>query len=639
MKDRQPSRRIVADLRPNAVKQLDRFRPSGQYGERIIETAEIKLRHHRIVALLDQEPPAFGRELLLDQAEFRVGQMESVDIVRARSPRIRQEDLRRALLDNGLCNGGSERVAWRLRAEHHDAVLLADGFQLVVGEIPKCLVAERLPELVDIDDQAPAVDQTLHAMEQVHHERRANRGMIEQSGHVEADKPGVETDRILLAVQYPAERCAPAPSLQAGADSFAILLAEKSPQGPEGAFRLPQVPKCSQSGIDLLLLGHCQRAVFRCDELPDKFAQEGKIGWRQLQRLERRAAGPKSIVERQIGPPGGTDENLGAAVLVEEDVSSAEQLGMRRVVNARFTPKAVRARRDDVERIGVEIVDAGAPGTTSVEMDFVERIAAPFPLAVIAWLLGVPRDDWDLLFRWTNEVIGKDDPDYRRAGESPGQTIKRARGEVHAYFRRLIEQRRHDPRDDLVSDLIRGEVGGAPLTDEQLVQYCELLVEAGNETTRNAISGAVLAFSEYPDQWEKLRDHPELLSDAVEEILRWVSPISHFTRTAAGDYELRGVKIRAGEQVALYYASANRDDDVFDDPFAFRIDRRPNPHLAFGFGEHFCMGAHVARVELETIFRHLLGRFEWFDVTGPVARLSSITNGSIKRLPLRNRTE
>lgn len=312
---------------------------------------------------------------------------------------------------------------------------------------------------------------------------------------------------------------------------------------------------------------------------------------------------------------------------------------MRRVVNARFTPKAVRARRDDVERIGVEIVDAGAPGTTSVEMDFVERIAAPFPLAVIAWLLGVPRDDWDLLFRWTNEVIGKDDPDYRRAGESPGQTIKRARGEVHAYFRRLIEQRRHDPRDDLVSDLIRGEVGGAPLTDEQLVQYCELLVEAGNETTRNAISGAVLAFSEYPDQWEKLRDHPELLSDAVEEILRWVSPISHFTRTAAGDYELRGVKIRAGEQVALYYASANRDDDVFDDPFAFRIDRRPNPHLAFGFGEHFCMGAHVARVELETIFRHLLGRFEWFDVTGPVARLSSITNGSIKRLPLRNRTE
>ncbi len=310
---------------------------------------------------------------------------------------------------------------------------------------------------------------------------------------------------------------------------------------------------------------------------------------------------------------------------------------VRRVANRRFTPRAVRGQRDDIERIAIEILDEAAPDGASGELDFVERIAAPFPLAVIAWVLGVPSSDWALMFRWTNEVIGKDDPEYRRPGESPARTSNRARGELHAYFRDLIEQRRKDLRDDLVSELIRGEIDGSPLSEEQLVSYCELLVEAGNETTRNAVSGGLLAFCEHRDEWEKLRANPELLPDAVEEILRWVSPISHFTRTATEDCEVRGAKIRAGTQVALYYASANRDEEVFEDPFAFRVDRRPNPHLAFGFGEHFCMGAHAARVELETIFRHLLARLEGFEVSGPVERLSSMVNGSIKHLPLRYR--
>lgn len=310
---------------------------------------------------------------------------------------------------------------------------------------------------------------------------------------------------------------------------------------------------------------------------------------------------------------------------------------VRKVANRRFTPRAVRTQRDDIERIAVDVLDEAAPAGDSGDLDFVERIAAPFPLAVIAWVLGVPGTDWQLLFRWTNEVIGKDDEEFRLPGETPGQTSKRARGELHAYFRTLIDQRRTNPEDDLVSELISGEIAGQPLSEEQLVSYCELLVEAGNETTRNAISGGLLAFSEHRDEWEKLRDNPALMPDTVEEILRWSSPISHFTRTATEDYDLRGKTIRAGEQVALYFASANRDDEVFDDPFVFRVDRRPNPHLAFGFGEHFCMGAHVARVELETIFRHLLGRLESFEVVGTVERLTSIINGSIKHLPLRYR--
>ncbi len=310
---------------------------------------------------------------------------------------------------------------------------------------------------------------------------------------------------------------------------------------------------------------------------------------------------------------------------------------MRRLVSARFTPKAVREKRADIERLAVDVLGDAPPPGTADEYDFVERVAAPFPLAVIAWILGVPSSDWESLFRWTNEIIGKDDPEYRQPGESPGQTIKRARGELHGYLGDLIEQRRRDPQDDLVSELVKGTVNGLPLTHDQLLAYCELFVEAGNETTRNAISGGLLAFCEHPEEWEQLQADPELVPDAVEEILRWASPISHFTRVATGDYEMRGQTIRSGDQVALYFASANRDEEVFDDPFAFRIARKPNAHLAFGFGEHFCVGAHLARVEIEMILRHLLVRLAGFELAGPIERLSSAVNGSIKRLPLRYR--
>ena len=307
---------------------------------------------------------------------------------------------------------------------------------------------------------------------------------------------------------------------------------------------------------------------------------------------------------------------------------------MRRITNPSFTPRAVRARRPDIEGVAAEIIDSALQET---ELDFVERIAAPFPLAVIANVLGAPGADIAGLFQWTNEIIGKDDPEYRREGETPGQTIKRARGELHRYLSGLIEARRREPQDDLVSLLLVADLEGKPLTDSQLLAYAELLVEAGNETTRNAISGGLLALAERPGEWEKLRANRDLLPEAVDEILRWVSPISHFTRVATSDVEVHGVTIPAGEQVALYFASANRDEDVFEDPFEFRVDRKPNPHLAFGFGEHFCMGAHLARVEIEVVYEHLLDRLASFEVSGSVERLSSITNGSIKRLPIRYR--
>jgi cholest-4-en-3-one 26-monooxygenase len=313
---------------------------------------------------------------------------------------------------------------------------------------------------------------------------------------------------------------------------------------------------------------------------------------------------------------------------------------MRRVAMGQFTPRAVRAKRADIERIALDVFDTAMSADTAGEFDFVQHIAAPFPLAVMAWSLGVPRADWPLLYRWTNEIIGKDDPEFRPPGERPGQTFMRARGELHGYFENLIGERRRRPfaGDDLLNVLLDADLAGAPLNAVQLLEYCEVLVEAGNETTRNAITGGVLAFCEHPGTWARLRAHPALVPDAVEEILRWVSPISHFARVATEDCEVRGMTIRAGDPVALYFASANRDEDVFDDPFSFRVDRKPNPHLAFGFGEHFCMGAHLARVELDVMFRILLARFESFELSGPVERLRSTINGSIKHLPIRYRT-
>ena len=308
---------------------------------------------------------------------------------------------------------------------------------------------------------------------------------------------------------------------------------------------------------------------------------------------------------------------------------------LRRTAMPRFTPRAIRSRLEEIDRIAVEVLDELAASNDDGEFDFVERIAAPLPIGVISWILGVPRDDWKLLFRWTNEIIGKDDPEFRRPGETPGQTIRRARGELHGYLNALIERRRREPGDDIVSHLIDSEIDGKPLTEEELLNYCELIVEAGNETTRNAISGGLLAFSEHRREWDRLRDQPDLLPSAVEEILRWVSPIIHFTRTATEDCDVRGVTIHAGDKVALFFASANRDEEVFTDPFRFRVDRRPNHHLAFGSGSHFCMGAHLARVELEAVFRHLLARLEWFELSAPPERLNSAVNGGIKHLPLR----
>jgi cytochrome P450 len=308
----------------------------------------------------------------------------------------------------------------------------------------------------------------------------------------------------------------------------------------------------------------------------------------------------------------------------------------RRLASGHFTPRALRRLAPRVEAIAGEVLDQVTGQGELREGDFVAEVAAAVPLAVIAELLGVPRSDWRLLFHWTNEIVGSADPEFQH-GSSAAETLERARRELFAYFAAMVEKRRREPRNDIVSVIANARLDGQPLPDLELLSYYFLLVAAGNETTRNAISGGLLALLENPDQLDLLRGEPSLLPKAVEEILRWTSPIIHFCRTAVEDIELRGKRIRSGESLVLFYPSANRDEDVFEAPFRFDIDRTPNPHLAFGIGEHFCLGAHLARLELQSLFGQLIERLDEAEIAGPISRLRSVTVGGIKHMPLRYR--
>jgi cholest-4-en-3-one 26-monooxygenase len=303
----------------------------------------------------------------------------------------------------------------------------------------------------------------------------------------------------------------------------------------------------------------------------------------------------------------------------------------RNVAAKRFTPRAVQIWTPKVERLTRQILDdAAAKG----EGDFVRDISAPITIAVIAEMLGVPESDRGLLFRWTNEVIAPEDPEFQREG-SAETTIERARIELFQYFDAMSRDRKARPQDDIVSTVVHGSIDGRALPPMELLSYYLLLVVAGNETTRNAMTGGMLAFLANPGEWQKLRRGPGLLDLAVEEIVRWTSPVIQFCRTPDQDYVLRGKTIKAGQNCCLFYPSANRDEDVFEDPDTFRIDRSPNHHLAFGVGEHVCLGAHLARLELRTAFAALRDRLEHAELAGKVERQRSSFVGGIKRAPMR----
>jgi cytochrome P450 len=287
--------------------------------------------------------------------------------------------------------------------------------------------------------------------------------------------------------------------------------------------------------------------------------------------------------------------------------------------------------------LATEIVDRLFEEAEEGECDFVDRIAAPLPLAAVAWLLDLPRADWLPLYHWANAVVGATDPEYQRAGETAHETRLRASDEIYGYFRGLLADRAKGEGDDLVSLLTRAEVEGAPLTPHQLVSYCLFLVAGGTETTRNALSGGMQGFFAFPDQWQALVKDPASIPRATEEVLRWATPVIQMARTPVRDVEIRGQRIPEGETLALFYGSANRDDRLFEDPFRFDIGRAPNPHLTFGIGEHFCLGANLARLELRAMLQQLVSRFAWLEPAGEPERLRSSSTGGFKTLPIRYR--
>jgi cholest-4-en-3-one 26-monooxygenase len=330
--------------------------------------------------------------------------------------------------------------------------------------------------------------------------------------------------------------------------------------------------------------------------------------------------------------PAMSAEDLVMTRSIMLNMDPPDHTKMRKIVNTGFTPRRIRELEQILQQRAVRIVDQICERGSC---EFVEDVAAELPLQAIADFLGVPQEDRKLLFELSNRLIGFDDPEF--AGNA--DTAMDAAAEMFVYAQQMADEHRANPRDDIVSDLLRAEVDGERLDDMGFNLFFMLLAVAGNETTRNAISHGMHALITHPDQRQLLLDDPALLDDAVEEILRWATPVMYFRRTATEDTVLGGQEIAAGDRVAMWHMSANRDEAVFDDPFTFDVRRGPNPHLmhvAFGGGgPHFCLGANLARAEMRVMFAELLRRTPDMELDGPVDRLRSNFINGLKRLPVR----
>jgi len=322
------------------------------------------------------------------------------------------------------------------------------------------------------------------------------------------------------------------------------------------------------------------------------------------------------------------DEDIAQQGLMMLNMDPPLHTRYRRLVNKGFTPRMVRDLEADIHRVTDEIIDRVIE---SGRADFVTDLSAELPLQVIAELLGVPSEDRYKMFEWSNRMVGNEDPEYQLEAEM----ALTAAMELYAYASELYGTKRIDPHADLMSVLTTVEVDGEQLNDMELELFFLLLTVAGNETTRNLMSGAMHTFFENPSQWERLRADRSLLPSAVEEMLRYVSPVMNFRRTAMCDTELSGTKIRQGDKVVFFHASGNRDEDIFENPDVFDVARDPNPHIAFGGGgPHFCLGANLARMEIRVMFEHLLDRVPDIHQDGEVQRLQSQFINGVKHLPV-----
>ncbi len=302
---------------------------------------------------------------------------------------------------------------------------------------------------------------------------------------------------------------------------------------------------------------------------------------------------------------------------------------LRKLINSGFTRRRVALLEPKIREIVRGILDGIEPDSVH---EFAEEIAAPLPTRMIAELIGAPPDDWEQFRAWSDAATGTADPEIELDSLV-------AMGQLYEYFQKLIAARRGSPRDDLLSVLAGAEIDGDRLTDEDLLNFSFLLLVAGNETTRNLIALGTLALIAHPDQCRLLAADPALIPGAVEEMLRWNSPVVHMARTATADVQIRGQRIAQGETVVMLYGSANRDEDVFGaDSEEFKVTRQPNPHIAFGCGEHSCVGAQLARLEASVLFDELLRRFPRLELAGEVDRMRATMVPGVKRMPVRLET-
>jgi cholest-4-en-3-one 26-monooxygenase len=301
---------------------------------------------------------------------------------------------------------------------------------------------------------------------------------------------------------------------------------------------------------------------------------------------------------------------------------------LRGLVNRGFTPRLIGRLEKHIREVCNDLLDGVTPRG---EADFVRDIAAPLPLYVICELLGAPVGDRHDLFRLASVSRGADDPVAQPQGDPRAAGV-----EMYRYIHELVARRRAEPQDDILTQLLSNDGNGAALTADEIDMFVVLLIIAGSETTRNAASGGMLAFFEHPDQWQRLLGDRTLAATAAEEIVRWTSPVNQFRRTATCDTEIRGQRIAEGDKVVVFYSSANRDEEVFTDPFRFDIGRDPNPHLGYGGGgPHFCLGRHLAALELRVLLDTLRGRIPGIQAAGEATRLPSMFTPGIRQLPVR----
>jgi len=320
---------------------------------------------------------------------------------------------------------------------------------------------------------------------------------------------------------------------------------------------------------------------------------------------------------------------IGVKTLIHQD--DPEHRAIRAIGADWFRPKAMRALKVRIDELAKRYVDqmvAAGP-----ECDFVQEVAANYPLYVIMSMLGIPESDFPQMLKYTQELFGTDDEEMQRSSsieESMGVLL-----EMFAYFNELTAARRATPTEDLASAIANATIDGEPLSDIDTVSYYLIIATAGHDTTSAVISGGLHALIDHPDQLQRLRDNMDLMPLATEEMIRWVTPVKEFMRTAQQDTEVRGVPIAAEESVLLSYVSSNRDEDVFDEPFAFDVGREPNKHNAFGYGVHFCLGAALARMEVNSFFSELVPRLDSIELTGDPAYTATVFVGGPKHLPIR----